>query len=161
MSFNPDDAGEAQHLGNDDQEAIINNLKEENSNLKSQIDDLTRRLARYEIHQNSSDEGNEADEADEGGEADQNDSQAARRTNNRGRKSIPFHRRNPKQHQGRIAYLLKLLEKRSAHRWNQDLIADLQSYCVSDESFLKQALQTYLGDDTIDLDTFIAILQSH
>ena len=79
----------------------------------------------------------------------------------RGRRSIPFSHRNEKQHQGRIAYLLKLLEKRTTQVWNIDLITDLQEYCASNSDFFNQALQAYGAADDIDIDTFIAMLQSH
>lgn len=171
MSFNPDEpvgeAGEADEAHHPTEEAVVASLREENSSLKTQIEELTRRLAEYEIMDVDDDR-----EADTGRAAAGNrrHSPVAQRGNNRnsgssyrGRRSIPFSHRNEKQHQGRVAYLLKLLEKRSEQAWNLDLINDLQEYCASDCDFFKQALQAYGAVDAadIDLDTFITMLQSH
>jgi hypothetical protein len=198
MSFNPDDAGK------DDNDAIINNLREENTCLKVQIDELSRRLARYEISSATSASASNASNASgavsattvastastsaSGGTVESRVlsqvsgirtrsyntvaaivADSVRRENNRrGRKSIPFDYRSEKQHQGRIVYLLKLLEQGSGQVWNQDLIADLQAYCISNSDFFRQALEAYgirqsaaAGSEDIDVDTFIAMLQSH
>ena len=156
---------------NSNHQAVINDLREENNSLRSQIEELTRRLAQYEIgseaggpsrtsgdyHQESRRNNNRNDFGIAGAATA---ATAATGASGRGRRSIPFLHRNEKQHQGRIAYLLKLLEKRTVQVWNVDLISDLQEYCVSNSEFFKQALQAY-GSNDIDLDTFIAMLQSH
>jgi hypothetical protein len=201
MSFNPDDAGK------DDNDSIINNLRQENACLKVQIDELSCRLARYTISSATSASASNASNASDtavassipgvsfnatttsiegtissrvlsqslGTTTRSNNTAAAvvavparRENNSRGRKSIPFDYRSEKQHQGRIVYLLKLLEKGSEQVWNQELIADLQAYCISNSDFFRQALEAYgvgqseaAGSEDIDIDTFIAMLQSH
>ena len=160
MSFNPDEHNQC-GAENSSQDIVISNLQEENTSLKSQIEELSRRLSQYEISAGQA-------AAAAGGGGYNHPTNIFRRyvsdgSNYRGRKSIPFSSRNEKQHQGRIAYLLKLLQKGSTQLWNQDLIVDLQEYCSSDADFFKQALQMYGlgGNDEINMDTFIAMLQSH
>jgi hypothetical protein len=155
MSMNPDvpSSANSPDAENSTHEIIINNLQEENENLRIQIEDLTRRLTEYEVGAGSRDEGQGAATRARVGMSSRNSS--------RGRRSIPFAQRNEKQHQGRMAYLFKLLEKRSEQKWNQDLIADIQEYCVSYSDFLEQALRVYGCDEAVDIDTFLAMLQSH
>jgi hypothetical protein len=158
MSLNPDDEAD------NDQEKIIQSLRDENNDLKKQIDDLTRRVALYEMNLSpaatgpvSSDPGN-ANRAAATAPA----TVAASEGTHVGRKSVPFSRRNSKQHQGRMTYLLKKLEMGTSQTWTQDAIADLHTYCTSDEEFFKKAVVAYEGADSIaDMDVFIAMLQSH
>lgn len=171
MSFNPDESDPRSDAENLTELEIIESLRQENSSLKLQIEELSRRLAGYEI------EGGSAGPAlaGDGRAPAASRSSSSMRANNRstssgaagsrGRKSIPFEERSDKQHQGRMAYLLKLLEKQSEQTWNQDLIADLQEYCVSDAEFFREALLSYCVNvdqhNDFDIDTFIAMLQSH
>ena len=85
-----------------------------------------------------------------------------------GRKSIPFSQRNPKQHQGRMAYLLKKLETKQ--ELTQDVIADMHSYFVArnilgaGDEFFRAAVVAYAGpgcDEVItDIDLFLGMIQN-
>jgi hypothetical protein len=151
MSFNPDDKETLES------EQLIQQLREENSELSRQVAELTTRLSRYEIQ--------------DGAATTNNARTSSPTTNDRagvGRKSIPFNRRNARQHQGRMAYLLKKLETKQS--WTLDAIADLQAYCTAADIagagriFYDAAVLAYAGENghTIvpDLDTFIAMIQS-
>jgi hypothetical protein len=144
MSFNPDD------VAGDEQEKLIQSLRNENEDLKKKIEDLSRRLAVYENSGNAMGAAGGPVLSEGGAEATV------------GRKSLPFARRNSKQHQGRMTYLLKKLEMGTSQQWTQDAIADLHTYCTSEPDFFKKAVVAYSGDDHItDMDVFIAMLQSH
>jgi hypothetical protein len=144
MSFNPDDNDSVES----DRAMAV--LREENNNLKKQIEELTQKLAQYEIQ--------------EGTRTTATNGPA---TNSVGRRSIPFHQRNVKQHQGRMKYLLTKLETKQ--QWNQDTIIDLREYCVNSniqgagQDFLRSAIVAYGGESSLavitDIDLFIAMLQ--
>lgn len=153
MSFNPDDTT------SEDKDATISSLREENEDLKRQMDELLSRLSLYE---------------DNNGAAIGTASRSrvalglpSSVRGNAGRKSIPFATRTPKQHQGRMAYLLKKLEMQDT--WSQDAIADLQEYCISQDiigagsEFFRTAIVAFAGESAIetitDIDTFLAMIQ--
>jgi hypothetical protein len=151
MSFNPDDV-----------DAENEKLKQENEKLKKQIDELSAKLAQHEIA---------ARNAGAAGAAIGHDEYFGTRNSGNGgvgRRSIPFSRRNPKQHQGRMAYLLKKLEEKQ--NWTQDAIADLQSYFVArnvlgaGDDFFRAAVIAYAGENgreiITDIDLFLAMLQN-
>jgi hypothetical protein len=157
MSFNPDDE-ETQS-----RERTIQQLREENSDLSRQIAELSARLSRYELHQGA------ASNAINSSEPTRGPMQNIRGSKNSvGRKSIAFDHRNLRQHQGRMAYLLKKLETKQT--WTLDAIADLQAYCVSTNiasagpEFYNSAVKAYAGEDghtfIVDLDALIAMIQS-
>ena len=176
MACNPDDTS------NNDKDTIIRCLREENDELKRQIEQLSARLSLCEIetqqHASSGPSGPSGPYGSSAAASRQarqdtrypsNASTAsAAASGGVGRKSIPFFRRNAKQHQGRIAYLLKKLEK-SKSSWSQDAIADLQEYFISSDipgaghNFFKLAVVAFAGENAIetitDIDTFIAMLQ--
>lgn len=158
MSFNPDDEETLES------EQLIQQLREENSELARQVAELTTRLSRYEVQ----------DGAATNSTTPTNNTRISYPTTNVrgsagvGRKSIPFSSRNPRQHQGRMAYLLKKLEAKQS--WTLDTIADLQAYCTAADvagaghAFYHAAVLAYAGENghTIvpDLDTLIAMIQS-
>jgi len=144
MSFNPDDV--------ESSAAEIDRLREENTGLRAQVEELTQRLAEQGLI-NREDSQSAQSNVGEGA--------AASYSLPKGRRCIPYHRRSENQHQGRMAYLLKKLEDGSEARWNQDLIADLQTYCVENASFYEQVKQAYGAEDIDNIDTLIAMLQSH
>jgi hypothetical protein len=176
MSFNPDDVDER--------------LRQENEELKKKVQELTAKVAEYEMilqFSRSSILGPDQGDAAAGGasEAATNAREGAREaatnvvggaaTNTTtttslgvGRKSIPFSRRNPKQHQGRMAYLLKKLETKQ--ELTQDVIADMHSYFVArnimgaGDEFFRAAVVAYAGpgcDEVItDIDTFLGMIQN-
>ena len=161
MSLNPDD-NEIQESGR-----IISQLREENNALTQQIAELSTRLARYEM-------GPATNASDTRSALPALSAHPIHPTNDRGgisagRKSIPFDRRDTRQHQGRMAYLLKKLEAKHSS-WNLDAVADLQAYCVATDiagagaEFYRNAVIAYAGEsgDSIitDLDTLIAMIQS-
>ena len=180
MSFNPDDPSTP------DMDTTIRCLREENDELKKQVEELSTRLSRYELNTTVTRQGPQGPVASRT-QRTQGPQQSPVATNlpNRGtgffaaasttsrssvgRKSIPFDRRNAKQHQGRMAYLLKKLEGNTTV-WTQDSIADLQAYFVSSDiagagsEFFQLAVVALSGEngaETItDIDTFLAILQS-
>jgi len=145
MSFNPDDEESSVQK--------IERLRQENESLKTQVEDLTKKLAEYElgnVQPAQAAQAAHAAQAAQGGFSRQN--------SNRGRKSIPFERRNEQQHEGRMAYLLKKLGDGSNSAWNQDLIADLHAYCSRNQDFYRD-VQEIIGAPNINLDTLIAMLQ--
>ncbi len=154
MSFNPDDV-----------DAENEKLKQENEKLKKQIDDLSAKLAQHEIAARNASAAGAA-----GGRDEDFENRGSRNsgTGGVGRRSIPFSRRNPKQHQGRMAYLLKKLEEKQG--WTQDAIADLHSYFVArnvlgaGDEFYRAAVIAYAGENgpeiITDIDLFLAMLQN-
>jgi hypothetical protein len=156
MSFNPDDEGV------EDSERIIRQLREENSDLNRQISELSARLSRYELQQ----DGAATNARAEGPRIPAGHTTASRNTV--GRRSIAFEHRNARQHQGRMAYLLKKLETKQS--WTLDAVADLQAYCVSTtidgagNTFYNSAIKAYAGEDghsfIEDLDALIAMIQT-
>jgi hypothetical protein len=157
MSFNPDDV-----------DAENEKLKQENEKLKKQIDELSAKLAQHEIAARNAGSAGLAWAA---GAAIGHDEYFGTRNSGNGgvgRRSIPFSRRNPKQHQGRMAYLLKKLEEKQS--WTQDAIADLQSYFVArnvlgaGDEFFRAAVIAYAGENgreiITDIDLFLAMLQN-
>jgi len=179
MSLNPDDDA------NVDQEKIIQTLRDENKDLKKQIQELTRRLASHEMSSSGASAGDpgrfvfDPEEAIAAGgpggvpgevpgflfqaPGAPADRSFATEGTHVGRKSLPFGRRNSKQHQGRMTYLLKKLEMGTSQAWTQDAIADLHTYCTSDPEFFRKAVVVYTGNSDMiqDMDVFIAMLQSH
>lgn len=153
MSLNPDD-----QAVDADKDSTITHLREENEDLRRQIEELSTRLSLYEPEQGPSTRRNH-----EGGSSS---AAASSGGGNVGRKSIPFPNRSAKQHQGRMAYLLKKLEMQ--HTWTQDSIADLQAYFVSTDipgagnEFFRLAVVAFAGENGLqtitDIDTFLAML---
>jgi hypothetical protein len=150
MSFNPDDV-----------DAENEKLKAENESLKKKVEELSAKMAEYELITRFSRSSLHSGWAD-----DDNGPRAA--SGSVGRKSIPFSARTPKQHQGRMAYLLKKLETKQS--WTQDTLADLQGYFVATnilgagEEFFRAAVVAYAGDNAdeviTDIDTFFAMIQN-
>lgn len=157
MSFNPDDI-----------DAENEKLKDENEKLKKQIDDLSAKLAQHELAARNA--GTAGAAGGGGGRDEDFENRGGRNsgTGGVGRRSIPFSRRNPKQHQGRMAYLLKKLEEKQS--WTQDAIADLQSYFVArnvlgaGDEFFRASVIAYAGENgheiITDIDLFLAMLQN-
>ena len=141
MSFNPDDENEG---GGE-----LQMLKEENDELRRRVQELSSRLARYEL------------------EDEQPPLMEPRQAAATGRKTISFANRSAKQHQGRMNYLVKKLEKGTREIWSQEAIADIISYCSesnvpgSGPEFRMRAAAAYGLEDLQNLDDFAAILQAH
>lgn len=177
MACNPDD------ISNADKDTIIQDLREENDDLKRKIEELTTRLSLYEIDSGSPGHlGPSRPSASSGpsgahrafsqpASARWGQTAATGGGSNAGRKSIPFSQRTAKQHQGRMAYLLKKLENSNTANifWSQDGISDLREYFVSSDipgagnKFFRSAVVAFAGEDgaesITDIDTFIAMLQ--
>lgn len=157
MSLNPDD-----QAAEESKDSTIAHLREENEDLKRQIEELSTRLSLYEPGATN----NDPDSRPSSSPAASGPIGHHSGGGNVGRKSIPFASRSAKQHQGRMTYLLKKLETR--HIWSQDAIADLQAYFVSPHipgagtNFFRQAVVAFSGEsglETItDIDTFLAML---
>jgi cell division septum initiation protein DivIVA len=164
MSFNPDDV-----------DAENEKLREENEKLKKKVEELSAKVAEYELvsrfSRSALHSGAQAAAqagAASGGSFGEEDDFVARGGNGVGRKSIPFSRRTLKQHQGRMAYLLKKLENKQT--WTQDTIADLHSYFVATnimgagKEFFRAAVVAFAGENAdeviTDIDMFLAMLQN-
>lgn len=153
MSFNPDDTDSLREE-NQKKDDTIKTLRDQNEDLKRQISELTERLSSFQRE-------DEEDDRDAAGMA------AGGASRGIGRRSIPFSRRTAKQHQGRMAYLLKKLEQKNT--WTQDAIADLYTYFVAQniegagDEFFRACIFAFAGEnaqETItDIDLFLAMLQ--
>ncbi len=124
-------------------------LKEENDELRRKIQELSCRLSRYEL------------------EEEHVPLIEPPRAAATGRRTISFVNRSAKQHQGRMNYLVKKLEKGTHEIWSQEAIADIISYCTvsnvpgSGPEFLARAAAAYGVEDLPNMDDFVAILQAH
>lgn len=139
MSFNPDDEG-----GDE-----LQLLKEENQELRRKVNELSTRLSRYELE-------------DEQPLVLEPSPAAAT-----GRRTISFANRSAKQHQGRMNYLVKKLDKGTREIWSQEAIADIISYSSessipgSGPEFRMRAAAAYGLENLPNLDDFAAMLQAH
>jgi hypothetical protein len=142
----------------------IDVVKQENIELKKQIEMLMQRVSLLELKMSQGSPDTVSIASPPAASTQSRNHQVGRSSS--GRKSIPYELRNAKQHQNRMEYLLKKMKQ--SENWQYDTIVDVQLYCAgsdiagSGEEYFKRAVLECGGDlETIkDIDTLLAILQS-